>query len=136
MHYRLMTTFVLLAACGAKPQRDTEVPQQHVSTSVGPVADAAALGRKLYNIKGCVNCHTLDGTRRLGPSWLGSWGTEVQVADGSTRQVDASYIRESIRNPQAFARSGFPPAMPSFDRYLTPNEIEALVAFIEQLQTR
>lgn len=92
-----------------------------------------ALGAKLRERKGCVACHTVDGAARVGPSWSGIWGTKVTLADGSTRVVDAEYVRQSILTPTAFARPGFPPSMPAFEGQLTDIEIEALTEYIASL---
>jgi cytochrome c oxidase subunit 2 len=95
--------------------------------------DKIALGRKLYEKKGCVACHTVDGTPRVGPSWKGIWGKNATLSDGSVRMVDESYVRESILTPQAFARPGYPPAMPSFEGQLKSHEIDALITLISSL---
>ncbi len=93
-----------------------------------------ALGKRLYEKKGCVSCHTIDGSPRVGPSWAGIWGTQVTLADGSTATVDADYVKRSIVTPQAFQRPGFPPSMPSFEGQVTASELDALVAFIASLK--
>lgn len=95
--------------------------------------DKIAFGRKLYEKKGCVACHTVDGTPRIGPSWKGIWGKNATLSDGSVRMVDESYVRESILTPQAFARPGYPPAMPSFEGQLESHEIDALITLISSL---
>lgn len=92
------------------------------------------VGAKLYLNKGCVTCHTTDGSPRVGPSWKGIWGTSVKLDDGSTRTVDATYVRESVLHPQSFARPGYPPVMPSFEGQLRDRELAALVAYIESLR--
>jgi cytochrome c oxidase subunit 2 len=96
--------------------------------------DKIALGRKLYGKKGCNNCHTLDGTPRVGPSWKGIWGKNATLSDGSVRMVDESYVRESIFKPVAFARPGYPQGvMPTFEGQLKPHELDALVTLISSL---
>jgi mono/diheme cytochrome c family protein len=92
------------------------------------------LGKKLYEKKGCVACHTVDGSARVGPSWAHIWGTSVAAGDGTTRTVDADFVRESVLHPTAFAAAGYPPAMPSFEGQLKPIELESLTAYIESLQ--
>ena len=92
------------------------------------------LGKKLYEKKGCVACHSIDGSPRVGPSWAHIWGTSVAAADGTTRTIDADFVRESVLHPTAFAAAGFPPSMPSFEGQLKPAELEALVTYIESLQ--
>jgi cytochrome c oxidase subunit 2 len=97
-------------------------------------ANVFAVGKRLYEKKGCSSCHTIDGSPRVGPSWAGIWGTRVTLADGSTATVDADYVKRSIVTPQAFQRPGFPPVMPSFEGQLKPAELDALVAFIASLK--
>ncbi len=97
-------------------------------------ANRIAFGKKVYGNKGCMACHTLDGSPRIGPSWAGIWGTQVTLADGSTRLVDAAYVKASIMTPQAFARPMFPPSMPSFEGQLRDRELDALVELIESLR--
>jgi cytochrome c oxidase subunit 2 len=92
------------------------------------------LGKMLYEKKGCNACHTLDGSPRVGPSWKGVFGTQVPLTDGSSVKMDENYIRESILYPQAKARPGFPPSMPSFEGQLKEKEIEGIIAYIKSLQ--
>jgi cytochrome c oxidase subunit 2 len=92
------------------------------------------LGAMLYEKKGCVACHTTDGAARVGPSFAKSFGTDVPLADGSKVKMDENYIRESILAPQAKARPGYPPSMPSFEGQLKEKEIEGLIAFIKSLK--
>ncbi len=92
------------------------------------------LGAMLYEKKGCVACHTADGGVRVGPTFKGAFGTEAAMADGSKVKVDENYLRESILYPQAKARPGYPPSMPSFEGQLKEKEIEGLIAFIKSLK--
>jgi cytochrome c oxidase subunit 2 len=91
------------------------------------------LGAKAIEKKGCVACHTIDGSTRVGPSFKGVFGTEITLADGSKVRMDENYIRESLLAPQAKARPGFPPSMPSFEGQLKEKEIEGIIAFIKSL---
>lgn len=90
------------------------------------------LGLIVYEKKGCNACHTLDGSPKIGPSFKGSFGTDVKLADGSTVKMDAAYIRNSIQSPQAQARPGFPPSMPVTG--LSDKEIDGVIALIESLK--
>jgi len=93
-----------------------------------PLAD---WGAKLYQSKACVTCHSLDGTVKTGPSFQGIFGHEVELADGSRVTVDEEYIRRSILEPQADIVAGFQPVMPTYAGTLTPEDIDALVAFVK-----
>ena len=102
--------------------------------SMGDKLPPEQLGAMLYEKKGCVACHTIDGAARVGPSFKGEFGTEQAMADGSKVKVDENYLRESILYPQAKARPGYPPSMPSFEGQLKEKEIEGLIAFIKSLK--
>jgi cytochrome c oxidase subunit 2 len=91
-------------------------------------------GEKLYNESGCKACHSLDGTKGVGPSWKGVFEHEVELADGTTVTADEAYLTESIKNPAAKTVAGFNPnAMPNFS-FLTDGQVADLVAFIKTLK--
>jgi len=92
------------------------------------------LGRTLYEKKGCNACHTVDGSARVGPTFSHDFGTMVPLSDGSQVKMDENYIRESVIYPQAKARPGYPPSMPSFEGQLKDKEIEGIIAYIKSLQ--
>jgi cytochrome c oxidase subunit 2 len=96
--------------------------------------DPVEIGQKAFDKKGCNACHTLDGSARVGPSFKGVYGKPVALASGSTVPMDDNYIRESLMNPQAKARPGFPPSMPSFEGQLKEHEINGIIALIKSLQ--
>lgn len=58
---------------------------------------------------GCVGCHSVDGNPGVGPTWLGLFGRQEQMTDGTTITSDEEYIRESILNPNAKIVAGFNP---------------------------
>lgn len=91
-------------------------------------------GKQLYTQKACVTCHSLDGTVKTGPSFKGLFGHTVTLADGSTVTADEEYIHNSIVNPKGQVVQGFEPVMPTFTGLLSPDDIDALVAFIKQQQ--
>ena len=100
------------------------------STSLPP----EELGKLLYEKKGCNACHTIDGSARVGPSFFHDFGTMVPLNDGTQVKMDENYIRESILYPQAKARPGYPPSMPSFEGQLKEKELEGIIAYIKSLK--
>ena len=88
-------------------------------------------GRVLAQSKGCVACHSIDGSPGVGPTWKGLAGTTGTMADGSTVLADETYLKKSIRDPQAQVVKGFPPIMPKIE--MTDDELAALVAYIQSL---
>lgn len=90
-------------------------------------------GAKLAKEKGCLGCHSLDGSRGVGPSFKGIFGTKVKVIRNGkpmTVTVDEGYLTESIKSPAAAVVEGFQPIMPTFDD-LSDAEVSALVRYIE-----
>ncbi len=96
-------------------------------------ADVAliATGQGLFASKTCIACHTLDGTRTVGPSFKGLWGRTEKLADGTEVVVDDAYFARSITDPMGQVVEGYPPAMPPLG--LTDDEIAALAAYVKTL---
>jgi len=92
------------------------------------------IGADQYVKRGCNNCHTLDGTPKVGPSFKDDFGT-TYTWKGQTIKVDEEYIRESLMSPQAKARDGYPPSMPSFQGQLKERQILGLIEFIKKQRT-
>jgi len=90
-------------------------------------------GKKLYMTQGCAQCHTLDGTRLVGPSWKDMWGRTEQLESGPDIVVNAPYVTESILLPQAKIVKGYPPSMPPFQ--LKPADISALMEFMKSISS-
>jgi cytochrome c oxidase subunit 2 len=92
-------------------------------------------GLAVMKNKGCVACHSTDGTKVIGPSFKGIYGAPVTVMTGGlerTLTVDDEYIRRSIRSPMADIVKGFPPVMPP--QQLTEAEIADVIDFIRALK--
>jgi cytochrome c oxidase subunit 2 len=94
-------------------------------------ASLADVGKKVFLQRGCVACHSIDGTRKVGPSLKAVWGNEVKHADGSTARFDEEYLRESIQKPGARVVAGFPNVMPP--SALPERDLKALAAYLETL---
>jgi cytochrome c oxidase subunit 2 len=94
-----------------------------------------SLGAKLYQEKGCVGCHSTDGSPRVGPTFKGLFGkSEKVVAAGKERTIvaDEAFIRDYIRNPNVVRVVGYPPIMPKIST--TNEELAALVDYINSLK--
>jgi cytochrome c oxidase subunit 2 len=91
-------------------------------------------GALVYNERGCKTCHSTDGSKLVGPSWKGIWGTDRKFADGSTGKVDENYIADSINNPSGKIVEGFAPSMPTYQGQLTDKEINGVVEYIKSLK--
>ncbi len=100
------------------------------------VADTpAGRGQALAEANACMGCHSTDGNVLVGPSWLGVYGSEEMLDDGTTVVVDEDYIRESILDPNVKLVEGFQPNLmpPTFGDIFTEEEINDLIAYIKSL---
>lgn len=91
-------------------------------------------GQKLLEAHGCLGCHSLDGSPKIGPTLQGIWGRSVTVLTGEAERsltVDAAYLRRSLLEPNADVVKGFPPVMPA--AALKKEEIEQIVAYLKGL---
>lgn len=91
------------------------------------VAGADLDGRTVFLTRGCTACHQGPGVNG------GSVGPDLsvvsEVAGNRVPGLDAdAYIRQSIRDPQAFVVPGFSAQMPALG--LSEGEIDAVVAFL------
>ncbi|UFS72163.1 cytochrome c oxidase subunit II [Geomonas sp. RF6] len=96
-------------------------------------AGGGAAGRAVLEKYGCLGCHSLDGSRKIGPSLKGIWGRSVTVHSGNTERaliVDEAYLRHSITEPAADVVDGYKPVMPSFAGQLTEEEMRGVLAFL------
>jgi cytochrome c oxidase subunit 2 len=90
-------------------------------------------GEILYTRRGCAQCHSNDGSAKVGPTFLNAFGSQQMLADGSTVEIDENYLRESILEPQAKVRAGYKPVMPTYQGQLKDEEIASLIAYIKSL---
>jgi mono/diheme cytochrome c family protein len=97
---------------------------------VGKVATAET-GAALYKAQGCNACHSLDGTRVVGPTFKGIWGRKEKTDKGEV-EVDLAYLTESVLNPNAKIVDGYPPAMPV--KILKDIEIASIALFMQTLK--
>ena len=101
------------------------------SLTLGTTGGLVEQGEALVNGQGCVACHSVDGSPSLAPTWLGIFGRETNLADGSSIIVDEAYFRESITDPQAKLVAGFPPVMIAYD--FSEEQLDAIVAYAQSL---
>jgi len=111
-------------------QQPTFATTQAAPSAAAPAGSDAlpAQGRALAQSKGCVACHTIDGSPGVGPTWKGLFGKTETMVDGSTALVDEAYLKAFIRDPQARAVKGFAQVMPKID--MTDDELAALASYI------
>ncbi len=133
---RLHTT--MLADVVVLPQQEFDA---WLAKESGLSADPAARGEKWAKQFGCASCHSVDGSKLVGPTWQGLYSSQVSLADGSTVTADDAYIHESVISPDAKIVAGFPPGVmpkqfidPVSKKPITDEQIADIIAYMQTLK--
>ncbi|MEO8548486.1 MAG: cytochrome c oxidase subunit II [Kofleriaceae bacterium] len=94
----------------------------------------AERGRTVAAEHGCLRCHSVDGTRFIGPSWANAFGRRRALTGGGDVLIDEAYLTESMMDPNAKLAAGFAAVMPSYQGLLGPGDIAALLEYIRSLR--
>ena len=100
-------------------------------------ANEAEAGLKLLQVNGCIACHSLDGTRLVGPTFKGLWNSTKSVTTGVvSRQVtaDAEYIKESIYNPSKDVVDTYPKVMISYKGSINEEQLKQINAYLKSIE--
>jgi cytochrome c oxidase subunit 2 len=124
-------------AAKALAAKDTTKKAAAAAKPVTTPAASTQQGKKLFSVYGCAACHSTDGSKLVGPTLKGIFGSQVTVvtADGKEIQVKATedYLRESILKPKAKVVKGFIPVMPAQGDRITDAELNALIEYLKEL---
>ena len=90
-------------------------------------------GKELLSKSGCLGCHSIDGSVKIGPTFKGLYGRESHLEGDREVYADEEYIRESIYDPGARIVKGFPNVMPTFKGRLSDDDIAAIIAYLKTL---
>lgn len=116
------------------PQADYDAWLQKVS-DIFAGRTMAEVGELLYTAQGCKTCHSVDGSKLVGPSFLELYGHSFETREGTTIVADDAYIRESILTPNVSVIAGFEPVMTPYEGKITDREIEAITAWLQTLSS-
>lgn len=115
------------------PQMQSEVPRAlALGANVTPEQLVAAGDQLFHGAGGCTACHGL-GTR--APNLLtdekGAGPIGARCGKREAGKDCKAYLYESLTKPGAFVVTGYEPIMPDLSRTLSPQQLWALVAFLE-----
>jgi len=115
------------------PQMQSEVPRAlALGANVTPEQLVSAGDQLFHGAGGCTACHGL-GTR--APNLLtdekGAGPIGARCAKREAGKDCKAYLYESLTKPGAFVVTGYEPIMPDMGRTLSPQQLWALVAFLE-----
>lgn len=96
-----------------------------------------AAGLSIMVNQGCVACHSSDGSKIIGPSYLNLFGTQqVVIRDGKevTVTVDEDYIKKAIYDPNSELSKGYPGnLMQSYTGTISDDDIEKIIEYLKYL---
>lgn len=115
------------------PQMQSEVPRAlSLGANVTPEQLVSAGDQLYHGAGGCTACHGL-GTR--APNLLtdekGTGPIGARCAKREAGKDCKGYLYESLTSPGTFVVTGYEPIMPDMSRTLSPQQLWALVAFLE-----
>ena len=92
-------------------------------------------GEKAATELGCFKCHTVNGERHIGTSWLGLYGRRTRLSNGETIVADEAYLTRSMMDPLEQLVAGYQPVMPSYQGRMNAAQSAAIVEYIKALTT-
>ena len=86
---------------------------------------------------GCLACHSVDGTKLVGPTFKGLFGREISVFINKTetkKTADEAYIANSVYNPDIEIAAGFNKGlMKSYTGVLKEEDLKKILDYIKTL---
>jgi cytochrome c oxidase subunit 2 len=120
-------------------QRRGEARAQDAAASAGEDvmlgSDILAQGRAVAAQQGCLKCHSVDGSRHIGPTFLDLYRRQEKLSTGEVITADEAYLTRSMMDPAAQVVAGYQNVMPSFQGRMTPPEVAAVVEYLKSLKT-
>jgi cytochrome c oxidase subunit 2 len=97
-------------------------------------------GAAIIKANGCNACHSTDGSKIIGPSYLNLYGAQqIVIRDGKevTLTVDEEYIKRAIFDPNSEIVKGYPRGlMQSYKGTLSDNDIGKIIEFLKSLNEK
>jgi protein SCO1/2 len=119
-----------LAACGGSSDDGASDGGAVASTSV-EISAAGQRGQELVRSNGCAGCHGSSGQGGVGPTWVGLYGSDVELHDGTKVVADDDYLTRAITDPGAEIVAGARVPMPK--NRLDDEQVADVIAYIRDL---
>lgn len=99
--------------------------------------DELMAGQEVLRKNACLSCHSLDGSRLVGPTFKGLYGNKrVVITAGEEREIIANddYIKSSIWDSDADLVKGYNKGlMQNYIEIVSEEEIEDIIAYLKSL---
>jgi cytochrome c oxidase subunit 2 len=106
----------------------------------GTGASPGDQGLTIMKFQGCLACHSTDGTKIVGPTYLNLFGKkEVVSRNGAdvTITVDEEYIKKSIYDPNADIVKGYPKGlMQSYQGKISDADLAKIIEYLKSLNEK
>jgi cytochrome c oxidase subunit 2 len=100
----------------------------------------AAPGLAIMRFQGCMACHSTDGSKIVGPTYLDLFGRQQAVMRNGTEvtlTADEEYIKRSIIDPNAEIVKGYPKGlMQSYKGKISDADIEKIIEYLKSLNEK
>ena len=101
-----------------------------------PAPACCRRGARVAADQGCLKCHSVDGSRHIGPTWVDLYGRAARSSPtGENVIADEAYLTRSMMDPGAELVAGYQNVMPTYQGKLPPPEAAAVVEYIKSLRT-
>jgi cytochrome c oxidase subunit 2 len=97
-------------------------------------------GLTIMKFQGCMACHSTDGSKIVGPTYLDLFGKQqVVTRDGAdvTITADEEYIKRSILDPNAEIVKGYPKGlMQSYKGKISDADLAKIIEYLKSLNEK
>lgn len=94
-------------------------------------------GYLLIRNNGCIACHSIDGTKLVGPTFLNLYGKERTVTEDKIQKTiiaDDEYIKRSVFEPNTDIVSGYNKGlMQSYKNVIKESDIPVIIDYLKTL---
>lgn len=108
--------------------------------SIAEVSTPATEGLAIMKNLGCLACHSSDGSKIVGPTYLNLYGSQqVVIMNGAefTVKVDDEYIKQRILDPSYQVVKGYPKGiMQSYKGKISDADLVKIIDYLKSLNEK
>jgi cytochrome c oxidase subunit 2 len=108
--------------------------------TAGTGSEVSNQGLTIMKFQGCMACHSTDGSKIVGPSYLNLFGKQqVVTRNGAdvTITADEEYIKRSILDPNAEIVKGYPKGlMQSYKGKISDADLAKIIEYLKTLNEK